>query len=462
MLRTESPTWRESSSIVRESASSPAAFAARPGDRGPGLERASLAFDMSTIISAGTVSSIDVTFAGVMLTCARLSLAATLAAAALLAPGGDGTASAKLPTGPVGSGPTCTGVLPGTPAPAPRPRPVLFGIYPGGEAGALLSSGAERVPDRPAADLRALGALRGRHAMVVHLYMSFTGRFTPADAATLRELGFFTARGYLADLALTYRSQNDVGGFVAFVRSVVDRLARNRRAIDLQVTNEVNFTASPSTSDGAYGGAKDALIQGVIAASEQARRDHAAHLRIGFNWFYRTDPASEQQFWSYLGQHGGRRFDEAVNWVGLDAYPGTYFPPASPPAGELTSLTDTAAMLNAFSSLRDCFMPEAGLGPHVAIHVSENGWPTGPGRSAAEQARHLAAFVQATVDYAGVYNITQYNWFDLRDSDSAGLDFEQHFGLLQDDYVPKPAFAVYRRLIARYGAGRAPRHLAKT
>lgn len=27
-----------------------------------------------------------------------------------------------------------------------------------------------------------------------------------------------------------------------------------------------------------------------------------------------------------------------------------------------------------------------------------------------------------------------------------------YFGLLRDNYPPKPAFAVYRRLIARYGA----------
>jgi hypothetical protein len=195
----------------------------------------------------------------------------------------------------------------------------------------------------------------------------------------LRQLSFFTRRGYLVDLALTYRSQNNVRGFVAFVRGIVDRLARNRRVIDLQVTNEVNFAASPNTSDGAYGGAKDALIQGVIAASRQARRDHDPGLRIGFNWFYRTDPYSEQQFWGYLHDHGGPAFDRAVNWVGLDAYPGTFFPPAGVPSA--LPVNQTQAMINAFSVLRTCFMPEAGLGPRVAIHVSENGWPTGPGRS---------------------------------------------------------------------------------
>jgi hypothetical protein len=372
-----------------------------------------------------------------------------------------GAPAATVPAGLAAAGQTdstlaCTGTLPGTPAPSPRPRRMLFGIYPGGEAGALLASGAARIPDRPSVDLRALGLLRGRHALVVHLYMSYTGRFSAEDAAVLRQLAFFTRHGYLADLALTYRSQNDVKGFVAFVRRVVDKLADNKRAIDLQVTNEVNFSASPNTSDGAYGGAKDALIEGVIAASARARRDRAAHLRIGFNWFYRTDPVSEQQFWSYLGDHGGKRFDAAVNWVGLDVYPGTYFPPASPPGANMTPLNDTAAMINAFSTLRDCFMPEAGLGPQVPIHVSENGWPTGPGRSASDQVTHLEAMVNATIEYAGDYNVTQYNWFDLRDSDSTGVDFEQHFGLLQDDYTPKPAFAAYRALIARYGAGHRP------
>ena len=41
--------------------------------------------------------------------------------------------------------------------------------------------------------------------------------------------------------------------------------------VGLQVTNEVNFTISPDSSDGAYAGARDALIQGVIAAKDEAR-----------------------------------------------------------------------------------------------------------------------------------------------------------------------------------------------
>jgi hypothetical protein len=47
------------------------------------------------------------------------------------------------------------------------------------------------------------------------------------------------------------------------------------------------------------------------------------------------------------------------------------------------------------------------------------------------------------------YNITDYRWFDLRDADSTGPSFESQYGLLRDDYSPKPAFAVFRSLVAR-------------
>ena len=64
----------------------------------------------------------------------------------------------------------------------------------------------------------------------------------------------------------------------------------NRGVVALQITNEVNFTISPDSSDGAYAGARDALIQGVIAAKDEARRGLPG-LAI-FNWFYRTDPTT--------------------------------------------------------------------------------------------------------------------------------------------------------------------------
>ena len=44
-------------------------------------------------------------------------------------------------------------------------------------------------------------------------------------------------------------------------------------------------------------------------------------------------------------------------------------------------------------------------------------------------------------------NITQYTLFSLRDADSANQNLFYQFGLLKDDYSPKPAFETYKKLI---------------
>jgi hypothetical protein len=88
----------------------------------------------------------------------------------------------------------------------------------------------------------------------------------------------------------------------------------------------------------------------------------------------------------------------------------------------------------------------------VPIHITESGYPTGPGRSYEEQAKALAEMVAAYRDYSGLYNVTDYRWFLLRDGNSDVPDFQQQYGLLRDDYTPKPAFDVYRELIAEHGA----------
>jgi hypothetical protein len=93
-------------------------------------------------------------------------------------------------------------------------------------------------------------------------------------------------------------------------------------------------------------------------------------------------------------------------------------------------------------------MPLAGLGKGTPIHVSENGYPTGPGRSYEEQSTALAEMVRAVHDFRGNYNVSDYRWFDLRDGDSSSSNFQQQFGITRDDYSPKPAFETYRGLIA--------------
>ena len=102
------------------------------------------------------------------------------------------------------------------------------------------------------------------------------------------------------------RTGGDIPAWTRHVREVVRRFGANPRVIALQIANEVNLTVSEDSSDGAYEGAREALVQGVIAAKDEARR-RGLPSRIGFNWAYRTDPASEESFWRSLRDRGGRR-----------------------------------------------------------------------------------------------------------------------------------------------------------
>ena len=324
--------------------------------------------------------------------------------------------------------------------------PVRWGITPAGEAGALGPM-VPAVPDDPPKTMAALARLRPPGApFVLRLNRFF---WSHGEAGIQRFLDLtrrYTDAGYGVELQVRYHprpdQEGDIEAWVRHVREVVDRFGTNRRVVALQVTNEVNLTFSPDSSDGAYRGARDALIQGVMAAKDQARRRGFHHLAIGFNWVYRTDPNNEASFWGYLRDRGGPAFVAAVDWVGLDAYPGTVFPPVEAPDGERDG------MVNAMSSLRKCWMPIPGIPASVPIKVEENGWPTDPPhRSYAQQARALEVMVRAVHDFRGTYNVTDYRWFDLRDHRTSSQNFQHHYGLLEDDYSEKPAFGVYQRLL---------------
>ena len=80
--------------------------------------------------------------------------------------------------------------------------------------------------------------------------------------------------------------------------------------------------------------------------------------------------------------------------------------------------------------------------------LSENGWPTSPGRPEETQARVLETVVRTVSDLGAELNVTHWELFALRDADSSGEGLFYHFGVLRDDYSAKPAFGVLRNLIA--------------
>jgi hypothetical protein len=344
--------------------------------------------------------------------------------------------------------PSCTGEL-SAGSVARRPGPLMrFGIGPLVQAGQIGPLAAPAVPEQPARTHDALARLRpAGGAFVLRLNRFF---WSDGEAGIRRYLALvdrFTSRGYLVELQVRYhptaKQEGDIGAWTAFVREVVRRFGPNPRVIGLQVTNEVNFTISGDSSDGSFAGARDALVKGVIAAKDEATRRGYRRLGIGFNWAYRLDPASEESFWRSLRDRGGPAFARAVDWIGLDAYPGTVFPPA-----EATQADYRDGMVNAMSSLR-CFARTPGIPASVPMKIEENGWPTFGARSWATQAQVLHTMVTAAHDFRGTYNVSDYRWFNLRDGDSASPQPFQHFGLLDSAYRQKPAFAAYRNLVAR-------------
>jgi len=339
-----------------------------------------------------------------------------------------------------------------TPLPAPKLR---FGINPAGEAGAA-GARVEPVPDSPGKTRKALARLDPPYGpFYIRLNRFFWSEGVPGIRHFQKLAQRYTRRGHLVELQLRYHPRPEQEGridrWVNFVRRVTRKFGRNPRVRAIQVTNEVNLTFSPDSSDGAYERAREALVRGVIAAKRVARRRDLDHLKIGFNWFYRTDPSNERSFWSELGA-AGPRFVRAVDWVGLDAYPGTFFPPVELGDGYRDG------MVNAISTLRECYLPIAGIPASVPIKVEENGYPTlEPARGYDEQVEAMRQMVGAVHDFRGTYNVTDYRWFDLRDHRSSSSNFQHQYGLLRDDYTPKPAFGVYRELIAELTRRRSER-----
>jgi len=310
---------------------------------------------------------------------------------------------------------------------------LLFGIYPGGESGEAVGP-----PDDPLQVQRALDALQpaGR-PFVVRGYLPF--KDVPDDPTAARETPLAVAqyaRGTRRlDLVLQFQSASgDVAGYLAFVRAQVRRLGG--LAACVQITEEPN-NPMPGL-DGSTPNVLEAQVEGVLVAKAAAQAAGYTRLQVGFNAVPSLGDGAA--FWSALGGLGGRRFVDALDYVGFDFFPDVFRPLDDERLG--------AAIDGVLGVLRERWLLAAGIPASVPLHIAEMGWPTGAGRSAARQAVVLEAVLRTVHGLRDRYGITQYELFSLRDADSACPDFWYQFGLLDSSYAPKPAFATVRRLLA--------------
>jgi hypothetical protein len=323
--------------------------------------------------------------------------------------------------------------------------PLSFGVYPGPTVG-TVGPPVPTLASHPQKELAALAELRGHDRnFVVRLYCGYGDRASLAvfTQTVLPQIRRYTAAGFKVELVVTDQPGATlvavaVPGFVTFIQQVVDLLSHEPAVVSLQVTNEANDDAG--SSDGGSAGIIQALTGGVIDARKEADADRDQQLQIGFSWAYEIGEGS-LGFWRELRQ-AGPSLAAATDWVGVDLYPGTWGPALSSAISPSAVRAWVTQALN--TTRRDM---AAGGFSTVALHVSECGYPTGPGRSTATQSEVASQMIHTVNDDRARDHVTALRWFDLRDADSADPDVESQYGLLFDNYSPKPAFATYRTLI---------------
>ena len=327
--------------------------------------------------------------------------------------------------------------------------PFIFGIYPGGESGGdngLLQG----PPDDPVQIHRCLNDLQGAaRPFVVRVYERFSDRDNPSRWPDRTPACYeqYVENGRLLDMVIMFQSaRGDVAGYLDSAAELVKRHAP--RLYSVQITEEASFANGPDCIDGSYPNVLNALVEGVSKV-KQTLRDIGRHeVRVGFN---STPTFGESgKFWERIGDLGGENFTRDLDYVALDFFPDVFRRAA--PDGQPGDVVNGARMM--LETMRNEWLPAAGIGPQVPIHIAENGWPTGPERSEERQAEVIEKVIRLVCSERERLNITRYTLFSLRDTDSMMPGPENdifRFGLTRSDYSPKPAYAMFRSLIREYG-----------
>jgi hypothetical protein len=314
-----------------------------------------------------------------------------------------------------------------------------FGIYPGGILGDDQGIVHPVRPDVPDRITEALDTLQGDTvSLSVRAYHSFVATVTPLEPPTPADPARYLQRGRKLDLVLQFREPSgELEGWLEFVREAVRTGGPNLASV--QICEEPN--ADLPVVDGSIPNVLNALVEGVVAAKQEARA-LGRRVAVGFNVVPTFNPADT--FWSKLGALADDRFRQSLDYVGLDFFPDVFRPIAAEQLAEAVT-----AVLTAF---RRTDLQRAGIPDSVAIRICENGWPTGPGRSEQRQVAVLETVVRTVAALSADLNIDGYSFFALRDADSTAEGLFHRFGLLRDDYAPKAAFETYRRLINELGS----------
>jgi hypothetical protein len=279
--------------------------------------------------------------------------------------------------------------------------------------------------------------LQGNKQFLIRCYATYYGNGVCKTLSPLDPVQYVTTNRKL-DLVLCYHSENgDINDWNLFVKKQIACYGKNLAKI--QITEEPNLHGL-STVDGDYINVRQALVSGVVAAKEEAKR-LGLSLDVGFNGIVNFDLTYD--FWREINSIASPEFYLALDYVGLDFFPDVFrsIPQEGVPE----------AVLAVLQHFRNSNLSEAGIAITTPIHITENGWPTSPERSENKQADVLEIVVRTIFTNRERFNITTYELFDLRDADSKNPNIFYQFGIMRDDYSPKMAFYKYQKLIEDFG-----------
>jgi len=316
---------------------------------------------------------------------------------------------------------------------------LTFGIYYGGtvESHNELALGK---PDCPDEVNRALDRLQSGRNFLVRTYIRFTGgeeEDITADMPSTEELARYISNGRKLDLVLSnWDRTGNMARWSRFIERAVEQYGEYVQ--NLQICEEPNLFEYPG--DGRFGYSVWAVLSGVEAA-HKALRKRGLQASVGFNSV--PNFVIRDAFWSGIRDEVSADFLNALDYVGLNMYVDV----TEPVVGQVED-----AVEETLTRFRTETLARAGIPATVPLHISENGWPTGPNRFYTRQADVLESIVKKIYDLRNSLNITQFELYSLRDADTANPEFRRQFGIMRDDYTPKPAFETYRKLIQELGA----------
>ena len=318
---------------------------------------------------------------------------------------------------------------------------MIFGIYAGSVAGTEtgLATGKEDNRDMILQSLTQLS--EPGSTFLIRGYIHYTGDGNLGYEAP-EKVEQYANEDRPLDLVICYRSSEyDEGDWTKAIIEIINRYKNH--LYSLQITEEPNLKTA-FAGDGHFDHIEKALLAGVVAAKKEIEKQQLK-IKVGFNAVPSFNPADK--FWNVIGSDEFKKLREAVDYVGLDFFPDVFRPVA--PDGQTNDLQQS--VINVLTYFRNVNLKTGNIPSSVPVHITENGWATGENRTYERQAQVIEKIVRTIYLIKDELNIDTYECFALRDANTSNQNIFYQFGLLKDDYLPKPAFDVYQQLIKEYG-----------